>query len=63
MNDATASAQLEAVEDQYDSVTDMYRMLTRLCVDKCTKPAPEETFVKVKEGLCLDRCVSPQLAS
>lgn len=46
----------------FNAVTEMYRMLTRLCVEKCSNPAPQETYIKIREGLCLDRwvCLSAQ---
>ncbi|KAL7009422.1 protein transporter tim10 [Cystobasidiomycetes sp. EMM_F5] len=38
-------------------------MLTRLCVEKCSNPAPQETYIKIREGLCLDRCVAKFFAT
>ncbi|KAK9898459.1 hypothetical protein P389DRAFT_166964 [Cystobasidium minutum MCA 4210] len=52
----------EEVETQIDSVTDLYRHITSCCASKCAEP-PKEGYLKIREAVCLDRCVSKFFAT
>jgi len=54
---------IEAMEQQMDSVTDLYNLLTRSCVAKCSTALAQEGNLRIRETVCLDRCVAKFFAA